>query len=90
MGRITVNGTISQFSCKLNIRPVLWDTQSNKDSGKSVEAQQINEKLENIKTNIGKHHQHIATKKNHCNSTVWSYMMPFRKIIYMAVKNGLL
>lgn len=54
MGRITVNGTISQFSCKLSVSPSLWDTQANKASGKSVEAQRINEKLENIKTNIGK------------------------------------
>lgn len=46
MGRITVNGTIAQFSCKLNIRLALWDTEANKASGKSVEAQRINEKLE--------------------------------------------
>jgi len=32
----------------------------------------------------------LKTEKNHCNNTVWSYMMPFRKIIYMAVNNGLL
>lgn len=43
MGRITVNGTIAQFSCKLNVRPALWDTHANKASGKSVEAQRINE-----------------------------------------------
>ena len=36
MGRITVNGTIAQFSCKLNIRPALWDTEANKAAGKSV------------------------------------------------------
>ncbi|MBQ4280230.1 MAG: site-specific integrase [Rikenellaceae bacterium] len=62
MGRITVNGTISQFSCKLNIRPALWDTNANKASGKSVEAQRINEKLENIKTNIGKQYQRICDR----------------------------
>ena len=32
----------------------------------------------------------LRVEKNHCNNTVWSYMMPFRKIIYMAVNNGLL
>ena len=57
MGRITINGTISQFSCKLSISPKLWDTKANKASGKSVVAQRINEKLENIKTNIGKRYQ---------------------------------
>ena len=65
MGRITVNGTISQFSCKLNIRPSLWDTDANKASGKSVEAQRINEKLENIKTNIGKQYQRICDRDSY-------------------------
>lgn len=65
MGRITVNGTISQFSCKLNIRPALWDTQANKASGKSIEAQRINEKLENIKTNIGKQYQRICDRDSY-------------------------
>ena len=39
MGRITINGTISQFSCKLSVSPKLWDTKANKASGKSVAAQ---------------------------------------------------
>ena len=62
MGRITINGTISQFSCKLSISPKLWDTKANKASGKSIVAQRINEKLENIKTNIGKQYQHICDR----------------------------
>ena len=32
----------------------------------------------------------LKTGKNHCNNTVWSYMMSFRKIIFMTVNNGLL
>ena len=36
MGRITVNGTVSQFSCKLSVSPKLWDTEGNKAAGKSV------------------------------------------------------
>ena len=65
MGRITVNGTIAQFSCKLNIRLALWDTEANKASGKSVEAQRINEKLENIKTNIGKQYQRLCDRDSY-------------------------
>lgn len=30
MGRITIDGTISQFSCKMNISPNLWDTKARK------------------------------------------------------------
>lgn len=62
MGRITINGTISQFSCKLSVCPKLWDTKANKASGKSIAAQRINEKLENIKTNIGKQYQRICDR----------------------------
>lgn len=62
MGRITINGTMAQFSCKLNIKPSLWDTKANKAEGKSIEAQKINERLENIKTQIGKQYQTISNK----------------------------
>lgn len=62
MGRITVNGTVSQFSCKLSVSPKLWDTEGNRAAGKSVEARRINEKLENIKTNIGKQYQRISDR----------------------------
>lgn len=64
MGRITVNRTISQFSCKLNIKPELWDTKANRASGKSLDAQKINQKLDNIKTQIGKQYQSICDKDN--------------------------
>ena len=65
MGRITINGTVSQFSCKLSVSPKLWDTEGNKAAGKSVEARQINEKLENIKTNIGKQYQRICDRDSY-------------------------
>jgi len=64
MGRITVNGSISQFSCKLNINPSLWDTSANRAAGKSLEAQKINQKLDNIKTQISKQYQNICNKDN--------------------------
>lgn len=64
MGRITVNGSISQFSCKLNIKPDLWDIKANKAAGKSIEAQKINQKLDNIKTQIGKQYQNICNRDN--------------------------
>ena len=35
MGRITINGTISQFSCKLSVPPKLWDTKANKAEHRS-------------------------------------------------------
>lgn len=43
MGRITVNGTIAQFSCKLTVRTTLWDAKANRAAGKSLEARLANE-----------------------------------------------
>ena len=45
MGRITINGTMSQFSCKLSVRSSLWDAKANKAAGRSLESQRINEKM---------------------------------------------
>lgn len=30
----------------------------------------------------------LRIEKGHCTNTVWSYMMPFRSIIFMAINNG--
>ena len=65
MGRITINGTMSQFSCKLSVRTSLWDIKANKAAGKSLESQRINEKLENIKTNIGKQYQRLCDRDSY-------------------------
>ena len=65
MGRITINGTMSQFSCKLSVRSSLWDAKANKAAGKSLEAQRLNEKLENIKTNIGKQYQRLCDRDSY-------------------------
>ena len=68
MGRITVNGEIVQFSCKLNIKPELWDTGANRAAGKSLDAQKINQKLDNIRTQIGKQYQSICDKDNYVSA----------------------
>ena len=65
IGRITINGTMSQFSCKLTVRSSLWDAKANKAAGKSLEAQRLNEKLENIKTNIGKQYQRLCDRDSY-------------------------
>ena len=51
-----------RFSCKLSVPISLWDTKANKAAGKSLEARRINEKLENIKTNIGKRYQRLCDR----------------------------
>ena len=41
MGRVTINGTTEQFSCKRSIPMELWDTKGNCAKGKSKEAREI-------------------------------------------------
>lgn len=49
MGRVTINGTVAQFSCKRSISKELWDAKGNRAKGKSLEARETNLTLDNIK-----------------------------------------
>ena len=60
MGRVTINGTVAQFSCKQTIPKTLWDAKGNRAKGKSIEARDINHALDNIKAQIIKHYQRIS------------------------------
>ena len=35
MGRVTINGTIAQFSCKQSVTKAIWDAKGNRAIGKS-------------------------------------------------------
>jgi site-specific recombinase XerD len=48
MGRITVNQSISQFSCKLSCTPMLWNPRESRLNGKSGEAVETNAKLDKL------------------------------------------
>ena len=178
MCRITVNGKISQFSCKLDVEEKLWNVQSGKMSGKSLASQEANRMLDKIRVGVTKAYQEISDKdnyvtaekvrnaflgmgqnhktllavfrqhnedyakqvgkmksqrsywkyctaynhlsefikqrykmsdialkeltpafitdfelflrieKNHCTNTIWSYMMPLKRMVYMSINNG--
>ena len=60
MGRITVNGTIAQFSAKIEGPVPLWEAKGGGAKGKSVEADRINRHLDNIRGQINKHYQDIC------------------------------
>ena len=52
MGRVTINGTQSQFSCKKSIPLTLWDAKGNCAKGRSKVALQLNRELDsNINAN---------------------------------------
>ena len=48
MGRITLNNSMAQFSCKLSCTPNLWNPRSGRLDGKSKEAVETNAKIEHI------------------------------------------
>ena len=65
MCRITIDGTIAQFSCKCDIHPNLWDIKSNRASGKSTVALEINRFLDKIRVGINAKYKW----KSHTNLT---------------------
>lgn len=65
MCRITIDGTIAQFSCKLDVNPDLWDTQSGRASGRTAEAKDTNLFLDNIRVGVNTHYREIFDKDNY-------------------------
>lgn len=65
MGRITVNGSIAQFSAKLSVSETLWEVSGGRAKGRSLEADRINRHLDNIRTQIGKHYQDICDRESY-------------------------
>lgn len=63
MGRVTINGTQSQFSCKQSIPLALWDVKGNRAKGRSREALQLNRDLDYIKAQLIKHYQDLSDKE---------------------------
>lgn len=63
MGRVTINGTVAQFSCKRTIPKELWDAKGNKAKGKSMKARETNLALDNIESQIIKHYQRISDRE---------------------------
>ena len=63
MGRVTINGTQSQFSSKKTIPLDMWDVKGNCAKGRSKEALQINRDLDNIKAQIIKHYQRLSDRE---------------------------
>lgn len=61
MGRITIDGKISQFSTKLEIDPKNWDLKFGRFQGKSDEARRINQNLDKVRTTIDQHYSEIFT-----------------------------
>ncbi len=68
LGRITINGSIAQFSCKQSIAHELWDAKSNRATGRSDRALKVNRTLDNIRAQITKHYQRISDREAYVNA----------------------
>lgn len=65
MCRITVNGKIAQFSCKLDVEEKSWNVELGRMSGRSVVAQEANRMLDKIPVGINQAYQKIADRDNY-------------------------
>lgn len=59
MCRLTVDGEIKQFSCKMDVPPRLWDVKNGRAAGKSVEAMQINLAVDKIRVEVNRRYQEL-------------------------------
>ena len=64
MGRITVDGTQCQFSCKVDCNPDIWEVKGGRATGKSVMARNVNMELDKIKARIDKYYKEIFDRDN--------------------------
>ena len=65
MGRITVDGSQTQFSCKLTVNPKIWDAKTGRATGRSTMALETNRMLDKILVKINGHYQEIMDRDNY-------------------------
>lgn len=65
MCRITVNGQIAQFSCKLDVEEKSWNVELGRVSGRSIAAQEANRMLDKIRVGINQAYQKIADRDSY-------------------------
>ncbi|WP_062052983.1 site-specific integrase [Aquimarina longa] len=68
MGRITINGKITQFSTKISIDAKKWDISHNRLKGKSKEANEINQKLDAIRVRINDCYNRILNQNGYVSA----------------------
>ena len=65
MGRVTINGSVAQFSCKLDVEEKSWNVELGRVSGRSIAAQEANRMLDKIRVGINQAYQKIADRDNY-------------------------
>ena len=70
MGRITVNNTMAQFSCKLSCTSELWNPRESRLNGKSKEAVDINAKIDRLLLSVNSAFDSLVERKIDFDATV--------------------
>ena len=63
MGRITVNRTMAQFSCKLSCTPELWNPRESRLNGKGKEAVETNVRIEKLLLAVNNAFDSLVSRK---------------------------
>ena len=63
MGRITVNRTMAQFSCKLSCTPGLWNPRESRLNGKGKEAVETNARIEKLLLAVNNAFDSLVSRK---------------------------
>lgn len=69
MGRITVNRTMAQFSCKLSCTPGLWNPRESRLNGKGKEAVETNAKIEKLLLAVNNAFDSLVSRKADFDAT---------------------
>lgn len=68
MGRITVDGSQTQFSCKLTVNPKMWDVKQGRAIGRSTISMETNRMLDKIRGKIQSTYQEILDRDNYVSA----------------------
>ena len=77
MGRITVDGSQTQFSCKLTVDPKLWDTKGGRVTGRSTAALETNRMLDKMRVRINRHYQEIPYSQTPHSISISTRLYPW-------------
>lgn len=75
MGRITLNNSMAQLSCKLSCNPKLWNSRSGRLDGKSKEAVETNAKIERILLSVNSAVDNLVKRNVDFTATTVKEMM---------------
>ena len=75
MGRISVNGEMTQFSTKIDIAPDDWCAKTYRAKGKGQEVGSINYQLEQLSNTISSHHKELTKKQSYVTAELLKNMI---------------